>query len=111
MDKNMRQMRAKLHNGGYSGLPAATPKPAPATRQAPVTMSAAERQSRENTAALFQRWDSMRALAAEFGEPDGNVAIEFAQRAVEPAEARRQFAARAADRQWAKGLSEAQRTH
>ena len=98
----------------FIGTPPAAPRPAaPAARATPAkaAMSESERRSRQETAALFARWDHMKALAAEFGEPDGNLAIDLAQRAVDPAEARRLFAQRAALRGWASGLSAAQAMH
>ena len=86
----------------------AKPAPAaPAVRQSPIkTMSEADRQSRARTAELFARWDQMKALAAEYGEPDYDVAIDFAQRGVSLDDARREFARRASLRGWARAFAE-----
>src|SRR4051812_17752378 len=98
--------RLIFHGRSTPSTPSASVKPAvkPPTPAAPV-MSAAERVSRERTAALFALWDQMRSLAAQYGEPDHNIAIDFAQRGVAPDAARREFASRAAIRGWTTALS------
>jgi hypothetical protein len=47
----------------------------------------------------------MRALALLYDEPDGNLAIDFAQRGVGVDAARREFASRASIRGWTAALS------
>jgi len=82
------------------------PPAKPAVRQTPVkTMSEAERQSRAKLTAKFALWDQMKALAAEFGEIDYSLAVEFVERGLTVDEARRELSARAAERGWSTALA------
>ena len=85
------------------------PPAKPAVRQTPVkTMSEGERQSRARMAARFDLLARFNALAAEFGEIDYNLTVEFVERGLTADEARRELAQRAAERSWSAALAGAQ---
>jgi len=95
--KHIAEARAQIY-----GKPPAKP----AVRQTPVkTMSEAERQSRARTAARFDLLARFNALAAEFGEIDYGLSVEFVERGLSVDEARRELAQRAAERGWSAALA------
>lgn len=71
-------------------------------------MSEKERQVRQQMTELFNRFDQMKALSAEFGPIDFEACAEFAKRGVSVDQARREFAQRAAVNQWGIALRAAQ---
>jgi len=94
--KHIAEARAQIY-----GKPPAPAKPA--VRQ--KTMGEAERQSRAKLTAKFKLFDAMKALAAEYGEPDYGLAVEFVERGLTAEEAKREYAQRAAERGWSAALN------
>jgi hypothetical protein len=76
----------------------AKPQTAPAKPQ----MSEAARQSRERLTAKFALYDQLTAIAREYGEPlnDEGFLTGLVEAGTSPEEARREYAKRAAIRQW-----------